>query len=505
MVNEIDYEYDENDIYHVCDRGDLERFKALIINDPIEYNLIDDLLEISIRQDHIDIVDYIINNYNQYIKESKFEDHFKDAYECKNNNILKLLLTKFNEKINKTDILIDLVENEEIEMIEYLLNNFTLDCNYTLITACNTSNSEMVDYLLTKKNINININEQDFDGNTPLIIASTDREDDITQMLLENANIDVNIQNKKGYTCLMLYCDNEDENEDIIDLILDKNVNINLKNEDGNTALLIACENGCSDIVEKLLDIDEIDINASNNKGNTPLIYCILNDDFKSIKRLAKKKKLNYNHQNNNGDTALMIACKKNNVKIINYLLDKTDLTILNKNGENILFYLSATNTKIMEKCIPAFHNINIQNNKGQTLLMKACEGNNLNSVIFLLKKSNIYLKDNNGKDAFYYIINNNDPNLQIIELFLNMNINIKNILIDNINNITDFRNSNNRLKMLNILLNDLRVDLTRINVNIPSFVRTYPEMYKNKHDRLLCLCADGKKFKINKNKIIII
>jgi len=59
-------------------------------------------------------------------------------------------------------------------------------------------------YKLLLKNPKININLQDFNGNTALHIACENNNIDLTMLLLECLDIDINLKNKSGKTAYQL-------------------------------------------------------------------------------------------------------------------------------------------------------------------------------------------------------------------------------------------------------------------------------------------------------------
>ncbi len=87
----------------------------------------------------------------------------------------------------------------------------------------------------TKEHITNYITEN---ANNLLIVASKIGSEKAIKYLLENYNFDVNWQNEKGETALL--CATEHQNENILQLFLDKNADPNLSTSDWKTPIFIA-------------------------------------------------------------------------------------------------------------------------------------------------------------------------------------------------------------------------------------------------------------------------
>ena len=130
---------------------------------------------------------------------------------------------------------------------------------------------------------------------------------DIASLLMKNEHVDVNKQNYVGETPLMsvlyrhekydstLYLDLDDDDDDDDDY---KEMNINL--------------------AKLLIGNDKIDVNCQDGsqKHNTVLHKCIENDNIECIKMLLKRNDIDVNIKNGNGDTPLQLAKKCHNDEI---------------------------------------------------------------------------------------------------------------------------------------------------------------------------------------------
>ena len=90
----------------------------------------------------------------------------------------------------------------------------------------------------------------------------------------------VNAKDDKGWTPLMLACENADSNEnskEVIELLIAKGADVNATDNDGWTPLMFACENEeakAKEVIE-LLIAKGADVNATDNDGLTPLMHAI--------------------------------------------------------------------------------------------------------------------------------------------------------------------------------------------------------------------------------------
>ncbi len=165
----------------------------------------------------------------------------------------------------------------------------------------------------------------------------------------------------------------------------------------------------------------------------------IINDNYFFLKS-------NYNKKNIFGNTLLMKACTTNNLYIVNHLLNiKSDVNMKNKSKNTALFGTSKNgNEKILERLFMENVNCNSINVFKQTSLMAACHNGHINIVNLLLENNvNCNSQDNKGRTAlmnasscgnydvienlektnYYYIFQNQNKYINIINLLLINNI----------------------------------------------------------------------------------
>lgn len=224
--------------------------------------------------------------------------------------------------------------------------------NTALMLAAIGGHDNIVKFLLTLPNIDINANE---DGSsvrhyTALIWAAMYGRENIVKLLLADPKIKVNVQGHDGWSALLWAAGNS--NNSITELLLKApGINYNLQGKDGRTVLHLVAGQGLINSAKILLQLPDICINAQDKRGQTALL-----------------KALSWNTQSNR-EVASLIKSK------IQELSDKAFEAIKDNNLEII-------------KIIVAQIGDNIVDSEGKTLLDKAFAANRPEIVLHLLASS---------------------------------------------------------------------------------------------------------------------
>ena len=213
-------------------------------------------------------IDYILNSWSKLESITKLSK--TEILEFTDINIQILLLSYYGY--------IDELDNYDIEIIN---NTYSNKYDNLIIMACLISNIDLLKYCLDK---NMNINENNKNGDSPLIWASVKGHLEIVKILLSN-----------------------------------KNININHANIKGNTALILACIEGHIEIVKLLLCIEGINVNQINILGNTVLIVASSRGFLEIVKLLSSIKGISYLHKNNIKQNAQDIALLNSKFDIVEY------------------------------------------------------------------------------------------------------------------------------------------------------------------------------------------
>lgn len=167
--------------------------------------------------------------------------------------------------------------------------------------ASESGSLEIIDILI--KTNDVNVNQQDECGVTPLIISVRNGLVDCVQILLKNPKVDPNICDKNGW--YPLHYASKLRFTKIVQLLLSKNIDINCRNNDNETPLYVAAKQGNLEIFKILLDREDVNPNAQDKHGASPLHAAARYNQLEITSLLLNKPNININIQDNEGWTPL--------------------------------------------------------------------------------------------------------------------------------------------------------------------------------------------------------
>ncbi|RLV89328.1 putative 26S proteasome regulatory subunit p28 [Spathaspora sp. JA1] len=174
-----------------------------------------------------------------------------DAIKEGNTNLAKSLIDQFPKEIYLTDD----------------------DNRTTLHWACSLNNQTIVEYILSKKQVDID-DLVDLSGWTPLHIISSIGNIEIFQKLLTiDPKPDLNLQTNQGTTCLHLAISKN--NYEIVKSLVENGASCRVKDKKGYTPLHRASAIGSIPIVKLLMDKGKVNVNAKDNDGWTSLHHAL--------------------------------------------------------------------------------------------------------------------------------------------------------------------------------------------------------------------------------------
>ena len=107
---------------------------------------------------------------------------------------------------------------------------------------------------------------------TPLMVACLEPGNIRIAKLLLQARANINQQNNKGHTALILACNSETPNNDLVRLLIQSGADISIKDSElQRTALMLAAGRGHTSIVQYLLD-EGAPVNTQGVDGVTALM-----------------------------------------------------------------------------------------------------------------------------------------------------------------------------------------------------------------------------------------
>jgi len=169
---------------------------------------------------------------------------------------------------------------QKVNFLQYLQNGDT-----PFHIAVKFNNFEIVKFIA--ENIqNLNLNDQNFLGDTPLLIAIMNGNKDIFNYLLSREVIDLNIAENKGYTPFIAACASGEL--DFVDKLCKRGCNIRLKTRDGQTAVHRAAFYGHQKVLIYLIKKLKMNVMIPDRKGNLPLHYACMKLNMSCIRILIK-------------------------------------------------------------------------------------------------------------------------------------------------------------------------------------------------------------------------
>ena len=360
---------------------------AAIDNDNTEF------LQLLLERDDIDVNEIVKDGIDEYTPLSyAFHNKRKKAFYFLVNH------PKVDIKMqieNDESIIIKAIDYEDIEIIQYLLNNPNMNVNqkckfdkdyseeYPLFFYAMLSNNDEIINLFVKHptfdfNAIVTINNFNFSF---LTLAFCFEKNEIVKYILQNKLIDLKINEKitvfdqqissrllcskfnvcHGYsTYLVLAIDLGDI--EIIKLILEyPDIDVNsgiefcykIENQSKfqrYTPLYFAIENNMAEVVELLLQFPQIDVNIKSSKykkgvEDTSLICAIENKNIQIIKKLLENDNIDVNlkrsYNGEEGETPLMAAILINDIQIIQLLLSHSNIDVNLKSKNRYKEHLS--------------------------------------------------------------------------------------------------------------------------------------------------------------------
>lgn len=265
------------------------------------------------------------------------------ASKCGHFDIVKYLVENGADlniqDINENTALMYAVYNNR-KIAEYLItqgSNLDLinnrNCN-SLHIASSIGNLAIVDILYNR---GMNIDQTDINGNSSIFVALLNKQYNVVKYLLKK-NININIKNNNHEnntkSTLLHICIYHDVSEEIINLLIKYNIDINAVNESNDTPLKYACHLNKLDYVKLLLS-KGANPNINSNLNYSCLHHAIEHNNYEMLKILIDYN-CNYNLKTlscsllsihsiepDYNESVLTYAIRYSNPNIINFLQSK--------------------------------------------------------------------------------------------------------------------------------------------------------------------------------------
>ena len=297
--------------------------------------------------------------------------------EAKGYDEIVALLSPDEEKISQDLIkLVEAIKNNEIETARSLVQknvavvNGMDKNNWTPLLSTAYLGRKNILQLLIESGAGKSIDIRNRDGWTPLLSAIHKKHYDIAKILIESGT-NPNITNSYKFSALMMVVQND--NQEMVELLLEKGADVLLENSDGKRAQDLA----------KSPTIRELLINKSphRNKDNMGEDLCrsaYRGEEEKARTLLNQDVNLDIiNWRNYHGWTPLMNAASSGHCKVVELLLEKdADPDLANNDGWTPLMSAArAEHEEVVKLLIKKGADISIKNPRGENAFKIAKEG----------------------------------------------------------------------------------------------------------------------------------
>jgi len=208
--------------------------------------------------------------------------------------------------------------------------------------------------------------------------------------LLEKNEIEPNQVDSSGKTPLHIACQRRHEN--IAKLLLTyPNININLTDDSKATPLRHACRAGMVSIVRRLLTKPNIDINQADKYLSMPLHYACRRGHTQVVKFLLQQDHIIVSQTDRNGRTPLDNACRGGHEDIAALLLQHNGIFLnQTEQGKNEILWKICSRGYENIVHLLLQHNeitINHDNNNGEILIANVIRNNRIHIAKMLIAK----------------------------------------------------------------------------------------------------------------------
>jgi FOG: Ankyrin repeat len=184
----------------------------------------------------------------------------------------------------------------------------------------------------------IDPDQRDNEGRTPLSYAAEDGHTEVVKTLLREGRVDAERHDKFGQTALSLAA-SQGHTEVVKTLLREGRVDAERRDKIGLTALSLAAFRGHTEVVKTLLREGRVDAERRDNFGLTALSLAAENGHTEVVKTLLREGKVDAERQDKFGQTALSLAALRGHTEVVKTLLreGKVDAERQDKFGQTAL------------------------------------------------------------------------------------------------------------------------------------------------------------------------
>lgn len=272
----------------------------------------------------------------------------------------------------------------------------------SLIHAIKSNDADRVRTLIYA---NVDVNEKNYAGITPLTLAAEKGNLPIIQLLVERGHADVDQKSNYGITPLIAAAA-AGQSKAVI-YLLGQGADSKLKDDSGKIPLLYASKFNEPQVISLLAHASMDSIDLADSDGNNALIYSTQRGYLENVQNLLKNG-ADVNYVNPlTGLSALSTAAAEGHLPIIKLLAKKghADVNTVDKAGKSPLFYaIEQDQPQALKTLLSLKADPNQPDFAGVTPLMHAAALNRQECLQFLLgKRINIHAQDNQGRTVLTY------------------------------------------------------------------------------------------------------
>ena len=287
----------------------------------------------------------------------------------------------------------------------------------SLIQAIKKQDVDRIKFLLLA---NVNTNEKNDEGETPIAVALTYPSDEVVTMLLDKG-ANPNEPSKYGVTPLMTAAASSTGSR--INTLLNYGADPNAKDTQNRTALMYAVETLNYDTASALLDVPKINLSAKDKKGKTAFMYVLEKND-QDMLALFTEKGIKADPKDKTMRDLFFKSVKGDNTETANMFISN-GYTVDPKDAEAKAAFIAAVKNNKVEPAgilLKAGVDANSKDGLGTPALTTAVKNNNIEMATLLLdNKANVNAKDAAGKAPVVYSMKNNND--EMTQLLLSYNV----------------------------------------------------------------------------------
>ncbi|PAA83693.1 hypothetical protein BOX15_Mlig016864g1 [Macrostomum lignano] len=269
-----------------------------------------------------------------------------------------------------------------------------------LLTACQTSSPEVVNYLLDN---GCNVKVMNKKGITPVLRASA-MGDLISVKRLKEHGAQLDVPAVSGDTAILAAALRG--KTPLVEFLYKEGCSVTTSDDNGMGLAHLAASKSDTELLD-VIRRASAPLDEQDNKGNTPLIIATIQPTNLDLMKQFIELKCNVETKNNKGKTATSIAVEQGSVEALNYLISVGgNLGNITKTGETTTMQAAKGNHLEVMKVISTSasqSNVNSTDINGKTAVHFAALSGRLEIIEFLKNeiKANCDLADKNGNTPF--------------------------------------------------------------------------------------------------------